>query len=94
VFQKLEGRTDKVAFEGSSTRFAGSSTRTLDLLSTLLKGNPDVIVTVTVAGDGGAAQADTVRGYLIGKGVVPEQVEASGQDTLDPTSIELRFRTR
>ncbi len=94
VFVKLAGRTDKIAFEGATTRFAGASSRTLDLLSTLLKGNPDVIATIMVAGEGGAAQADAIRGYLIGKGVVPEQVVASGQDTLDPTTIELRFHAR
>ena len=94
VFQKLEGVTTKISFEGSSTTLAGSSSKTLDLLATLLKGNPDVIATVVVAGDGATAQADAARGYLIGKGVVPAQVVASGQDSMDPTSIELRFTMR
>jgi hypothetical protein len=93
VFQKLEGRTDKISFD-SAGKLAGSSSKTLDLLATLLKGNPDVVLTVIVIGEGGLANAELARGYLLGKGVVPEQVVASGEDSLDPTSVELRFTKR
>ncbi len=96
VFAKLQGPTTKIGFEGASARLSATSGRTLDLLSALLKSNPDVVLTVMVQGDGAQAQADLARGHLLGKGVVPQQVEAVASEALEPgpSAVELRFRTR
>jgi len=94
VFEKLQGPTTKIGFEAGGT-LTGASVKTLDLLSALLKSNPDVILTIVVAGDGAQARADLARSHLVGKGVVPGQVEAVGSASAElGQTVELRFRTR
>ncbi len=71
------------------------SRKVLDDLAALLRANPDVIVTITVADPKGdpSRAADGLRKHLVGKGVAPDQIETEG-DLGGTKQVSLGFRDR
>ena len=103
--------SSRIAFERDKFTLERGGDAALDELATLLRANPRVVVTIVVHTDDRRPpaeaqvitdnQAETVRAYLLGKGVSPDQIEAFGRGSTAPLPgvtgdqnrrVELDFR--